>query len=136
MDYKLGLIFVLQGSAIMSSQECDENPKENYVTEKVMVSEITGKGRNKKLIAKPIYIKVRKPKTVIQRINANKEAYLHMLNTPTNAGLAKIVRVDKKTGAITRAWDLLSEDERLKRHLDTLAHDLHALSYRYEVMQD
>lgn len=100
-----------------------------------MVSETKGKKvKYKRTITKPLYVHTRKARTASQHINMSTEAYLHMLSTPVNAKLAKVVKVTK-SGAV-RAWDLLSEHERLTHHLDLIAHDLHAISYEYEVLGD
>lgn len=136
IDNKLSLTFVLPGSTLVSSQECEKNPKENCITHKIMVSETKGKGKNRRTITKPLYVHTRKARTASQHINMSTEAYLHMLNTPTSAKLAKVVKVNPKTGGTIRAWDLLSEHERLTHHLDLIAHDLHAISYEYEVLGD
>lgn len=129
IDNKLSLTFVLQGGILLSSQECEENPKKNYTTSKMLLPELEGKGKHRKTVMKPITIKTRKARTITQHINMNTDAYLYMLNTPVSAKWAKVVKGK-------RAWDLLSEKERLKHHLDLIAHDLHALSYTYEVLKD
>lgn len=134
IDNKLSLTFVLPGGTLVSSQECEKNPKESYITHKIMVSETKGKGKYKRTITKPLYVHTRKARTASQHINMSTEAYLHMLSTPVNDKLAKVVKVTK-SGAV-RAWDLLSEHERLTHHLDLIAHDLHAISYEYEVLGD
>lgn len=124
IDNKLSLTFVLPGSIKVSSQECEKNSKENCISRK---------SKRKKDVVKGIYEQPRKTKNAAQHINVNTEAYLYMLNTPTNTKLAKIVKTAKGT---VRAWDLLSEHEKLKHHLDLIAHDLHAISYEYEVLGD
>lgn len=134
IDNKLSLTFVLPGRTIMSSQECEKNPKENCNTHRIILSETKGKGKNKKTKTEPFYVHTRKARPASQHINMSTEAYLHMLNTPVNAKLAKVVKTNKfKT---IRAWDLLSEHDRLKHHLDLIAHDLHAISYEYEILED
>ena len=133
IDNKLSLTFVLPGSTLLSSQECEENPKESYITHKILIPEIKGKGKNKKTVFKPLFIKTRKTRTVTQHINMNTDAYVYMLNTPTNDKLARKV---KNKGKVVTAWNLLSEDKKLRAHLDLLAHDLGAISYSYEILQD
>lgn len=133
-DVKISLTFVLPGSTLLSEQECSKNPKESYITHEIMVSNTKGKGKYRKTITKSLYVHTRKARTTSQHINMSTEAYLHMLSTPVNAKLTKIVKMTK-SGAI-RAWDLLSKHERLTHHLDLIAHDLHAISYEYEVLED
>lgn len=134
IDNKLSLTFVLPGSTLVSSQECEKNPKKSCITHKIMVSETKGKGKCKRTITKPLYVHTRKARTASQHINISTQAYLHMLSTPVNAKLARVVKMTK-SGAV-RAWDLLSEHKRLTHHLDLIAHDLHAISYEYEVLGD
>lgn len=134
VEPKISLSLLVQGASMLSSQECEKNPKESYITHKIMVSETKGKGKYKRTITKPLYVHTRKARTASQHINMSTEAYLHMLSTPVNAKLAKVVKMTK-SGAV-RAWDLLSEHERLTHHLDLIAHDLHAISYEYEVLGD
>lgn len=124
IDNKLSLTFILPGSTLVSSQECEKNPKESYISRK---------SKRRKDVVDVVYEQPRKTKTAAQHINVNTEAYLYMLNTPTNTKLAKRVKTAK---GIVRAWDLLSEHERIKHHLDLMAHDLHAISYKYEVLED
>lgn len=133
IDNKLSLTFVLPGSTLLSSQECEENPKENYDTFKITLKET--KGKNKKSSTESIYVKTRKPKTISQHLNMTTEAYLHMLNTPVNTKLAKVVKMDKR-GNPVRAWDMLSEHKKLSHHIDLIAHDLHAISYKFEILGD
>lgn len=123
-DNKLSLTFVLPGSTIVSSQVCEENPKEN----------ISKKSKSKGKKPKVTYVQVRKTKNASQHINISKEAYLYMLNTPTNAKLARVVKVIRNKAM--RAWDLLPENTRLKHHFDLMAHDLHAVSYSYELIEE
>lgn len=135
IDNKLSLTFILPGSIMMSSQECEKNPKRNYITHKIMMPHSIS-GKKMKPVLKPMYIKTRGFKNASQHINMSTDAYLYMLDTPTNAKLAKIVKTNSKTGKVIRAWDLLSEHQRLCHHLDMIANDLHAISYEYEVLGD
>ena len=134
VEPKISLSLLVQGAGMLSSQECEKNPKESYIAHKIMVSETKGKGKYKRTITKPLYVHTRKARTASQHINMSTEAYLHMLSTPVNAKLAKVVKMTK-SGAV-RAWDLLSEHEKLTHHLDLIAHDLHAISYEYEILGD
>ena len=135
IDNKLSLTFILPGSTMMSSQECEKNPKKNYMTHSIMMPHKI-KGNKMKPVLKPMYVRTRGFRTSSQHINMSTEAYLYMLNTPTSAKLAKVVKVNPKTGGAIRAWDLLTEHKRLCHHLDMIANDLHAISYTYEILQD
>lgn len=134
IDNKLSLTFVIPGSTLVSSQECEKNPKKNSITHKIVLTYTKGKGKYKRVINKVLHIKTRKSRTATQHINMSTEAYFHMLNTPTNPKLTKLVR--NKNGEIKRAWDLLSDHEKLVQHLDLIAHDLGAISYEYEILND
>ena len=135
-NVKVSLTFILPGSVMMSSQECEENPNKNYNTHKVTLTEIKGKGKHKKEIKTVYTIKTKKSRAASQHINMSNDAYLYMLNTPTNAKFARIVRSDKKSGKGKRVWDIMSEHDRLKQHFDLLANDLKAISYKYEILED
>lgn len=123
VEPKISLSLLVQGAGILSSQECEKNPKESYNEQKMLISFTKGKGKNQKTVKKLLVINTRKQKLVTQNINICEEAYHHMLNTPTTAKLGKV-------------WDTLSEHDRLKCHFDLIAHDLHAVSYSYEVLGD
>ena len=135
IDNKISLTFILPGSTMMSSQECEKNPKKNYITHKIMMPHSI-RGKRMKPVFKPMFIKTRGFRNALQHINMSTEAYVHMLNTPTSAKLAKVVKVDPKTGSTIRAWDLLSAHQRLCYHFDMIANDLHAISYSYEILED
>ena len=45
-------------------------------------------------------------------------------------------RKNKAGDVIERVWDTISVHERLKEHFDLMAHDLHAVSYSYEILGD
>lgn len=135
IDNKLSLTFILPGSTMMSSQECEKNPKKSYITHKIMMPHSI-RGKRMKPIYKPMFIQTRGFRNASQHINMSTEAYLYMLNTPTSAKLAKVVKINPKTGGTIRAWDLMTEHKRLCCHLDMIANDLHAISYSYEILED
>lgn len=126
-ENKISLTFVLPGRTFVSSQVCEKNPKESIGNKKI-------KGKGKKFKVTPVYVQVKKTKNAFQHLNISKESYLYMLNTPTNAKLARVVKVIKNKAM--RAWDLLPEDTRLKHHFDLIAHDLNAISYSYEIIEE
>ena len=115
---------------MLSSQECDKNPKKGYEEHKMFVTHTKGFGKNKKVVKTLIKFRTRKQELVTQNISICDEAYNYMLSTPTSPKLAKSVKGGK------RVWDTLSMDERLKHHFDLIAHDLRAVSYSYEVLAD
>lgn len=131
-ENKLSLTFVLPGRIIMSSQECEKNPKENYIVQKFVVPN-KGNSKDKKSPVKTIYVQTRKTKNASQHLNISKEAYLNLLDTPVDIKFSRLVKTKK---GLKRAWDLLSNQEKLKHHFDLMANDFHAISYSYEVLDD
>ena len=121
---------------MLSSQECEKKPKENYNEQKMLISFTKGKGKNQKKVKKLLVINTRKQKLVTQNINICEEAYYHMLTTPTSQKLAKPLKINSKGDVVKRVWDTLSVHERLKNHFDLMAHDLRAVSYSYEILED
>lgn len=123
VEPKISLSLLVPGANRLSSQECDENSKENYNEHRVLISYTKGKGKHQKQVKKTLVIQTRKQKLVTQSINICEEAYRYMLNTPASPKLAKI-------------WKSLPIRKRLNHHFDLIANDLHAVSYSYEVLAD
>lgn len=130
IDNKISLTFILPGGILLSSQECEENPKRNYTTHRIMVEETIKQGKKKKTVLTPLVFKTRNTRTITQHINMNSDAYHYMLNNPSDPKFARFIK------GKTRVWDKMSEHDRLKHHFDLIAQDLHAISYRYEIMED
>lgn len=122
VETKLRLSLTVQGAGLLSSQECEQNPG-SYNKHKLIITHTSGKGKHKKIVRDYIAFKTRKNKTVKQCINLTEDAYNYMLNTPPSAKFFK-------------DWKKMSEDERLRTHLDLIAHDRRALSYSYEIIDD
>lgn len=120
-DIKIRLSLVIPGATMLSSQECEQNPKENYDEHKVIIQFSKGKGKKAKELKKFVTIKTRKCNTAKQSINITEEAYNHMISTPTSAKLARI-------------WNMMPKKKRLEAHFDLIANDLHALSYSFEIL--
>lgn len=125
---KLNLSLQVPGACMLSQQECCKNPKDSYDTTKMMVEyEVTdteGKKTKKRKVKELINIRTRKSVPAKQNIVMSEEAYKHMLETP----------VDLRTSLT--AWLRMPEDQRLKAHLDCIAHDMRAISYTYEILGD
>lgn len=135
-ELKVSLSFFVPGANMLSSQECDKNPKENYNEDKMFIRFTKGKGKHQKEREKPLIIRTRKQKLAIQKLNICEEAYKYMLSTPTSAKLSRPTKRNKDGDVIERVWDTMSVHERLKKHFDLLAHDFHAVSYSYEILDD
>lgn len=95
-----------------------------------------GKGKHQKEREKYMIIRTRKQKLAIQKLNICEEAYKYMLSTPTSVKLSRPTKRNKDGDVIERVWDTMSVHERLKKHFDLLAHDFHAVSYSYEILDD
>lgn len=135
-EIKVNLSLTLPGSVMLSEQECEENPQESYNEHKMLIKYTKGKGKFQKEVKKLIVVKTRKQKMVSQNINICEEAYQSMLHTPTSPKLSKPTKLDKNGDVVERVWDTMSVHERLKEHFDLMAHDLHAVSYSYEILGD
>lgn len=136
IEPKISLSLLVQGAGMLSSQECEKNPKESYNEYKMLISYTKGKGKNQKKVKKLLVIQTRRQRLVTQNINICEEAYKHMLSTPTSAKFSKPTKKNKAGDVIERVWDTMSVHERLKEHFDLMAHDLHAVSYSYEILGD
>lgn len=136
MESKISLSLFIQGANMLSSQECDKNPKENYEKHKMFITDSDKKGKHQKESKIPIIFYTRKQKLITQNINICKEAYDYMLSTPTSNKLAKPLKVNKSGEVVKRVWDTLTIHERLKKHFDLIANDFRAASYSYEILDD
>jgi hypothetical protein len=123
VETKISLNLLVPGTKILSSQECEENPKNSYDEHKVSIYFTVGKGKNQREKHEFISIKTKRTKLVHQNINICYDAYRYMLSTPTSPKLAKI-------------WNNLSIDEKLRKHFNLIASDLKAVSYSYKVFND
>lgn len=136
VEPKISLSLLVQGAGMLSSQECEKNPKESYDESKILIKHTKGKGKHQKAVKQLLSIKTRKQKLVTQNINICDEAYRHMLSTPIFAKFSRPTKKNKAGDVIERVWDTMSVHERLKEHFDQIAHDLHAVSYSYEILGD
>lgn len=135
-EQKVSLSLFVPGAKILSSQECEKNPKESYNEEKVDLSYTKGKGKNKKVIKKVITIKTRKQRLITHNMSISVEAYKYMLSTPISARYSKPIKRDNNGDVIARVWDIMSIKDRLNKYFDILAHDFNAVSYSYEILDD
>lgn len=136
VEPKISLSLLVPGTGMLSSQECDKNPKESYDESRILIKYTKGKGKNQKAAKQLLVIQTRKQKLVTQNINICEEAYKHMLSTPTSAKFSKPTKKNRTGDVIERVWDTMSVHERLKEHFNLMAHDLHAVSYSYEILGD
>lgn len=99
----------------------------------MLISYTKGKGKNQREAKKLLVIQTRRQRLVTQNINICEEAYEYMLVTPTSPKFAKRIKQGKIE---TTIWRTMSIDERLKKHFDLIASDLHSVSYSYEILDD
>ena len=136
VEPKISLSLLVPGAGMLSSQECEKKPKENYNEHKVLINYTKGKGKHQKTVKKLLIVNTRKQKLVTQNINICEEAYHHMLSTPTSPKLARPAKIDRNGAVVKRVWDTLSVHERLKSHFNLIAYDFRAVSYSYEILGD
>lgn len=115
---------LVPGASLLTPEFCYKNPKESYDEHKVPVTFTKGKGKFKKTVKQILSVKTRKQRLITQNISISKEAYDYMLETPVNTKMS------------LEKWKTLPIKERLKAHLDLIAHDLKAVSYTYEILDD
>lgn len=129
VEPKLSLTLVLQGSSMVSQQEAENKPKE--FTE---LNFLNIKSYNRKLKKETITFRTRKNVTVRQVLKMSQEAYEAMLEEPTNPKYNKVVA--KVKGKLIRVWDTMSEESRIKKHCELIAHDMNALDFSFNVLED
>lgn len=129
VEPKLSLTLVLQGSNMVSQQEAENKPKE--FTEPNF---LTIKSYDRKLKKETIVFRTRKNVTVRQVLKMSQEAYEAMLEEPTNPKYNKVVA--KVKGKLIRVWDTMSEESRIKKHCELIAHDMNALDFNFNILED
>lgn len=123
VEPKIRLSLLVPGAGMLSSQECEENPKESYDEHRLHINVSKDKGKHKKEVKQVIVVKTRKQKTATQSISISKEAYDYMVETAPSSKLQ-------------RTWNFIPVRERLKAHFDQIAHDLCAIDYTFEIFGD
>jgi hypothetical protein len=112
---------------MMTSQECEKNPKENYENNLIILSVKKYDTKSKKYFYKnePLHFRTRKCKEASQVIRMSEEAYEYMTSSTypewwTNPSM----------------WKRMSKEKRLELHLDRLCKHLGGISYTYAVYND
>ena len=124
---KLSVTVELQGSTMVSSQECEQNP-ENYEQNKLMLSvkHYDKKTRKYFFRTEPLYFNTRKCIPAHQVLNMSEEAYNYMTSQACPEWYA--LGINK--------WKKLSELDRLEAHLDRTCKFLGGSSYTYHIFGD
>ena len=136
-DVKVRLSLCIQGAQMLSKQECLENPKESFNTEKMTLVYTVGKGKKAKTKKDVLVIKTRKSKLIKQNINICSEAYYHMTSAsePPTSKYARAVGY-KHNGDPISLWSTMNVNKRLEVHLSLIAEHFNAPSYSYEILED
>ena len=147
IEIKVRLSMSVPGAQMMSSQECDKNPKKNYNVETITVESHTKKGKSHK---ENITVRTRKQRLVKQVLNISKEAYdlMTSANQPPTSRLAKKIYItkvigkgengkSKKVTTETTVWaHQFTPTKRLDWHMSCIADSLGAVDYEFEVLDD
>lgn len=125
MESKVNLSITLPGAVLMTSQECEENPK-NYEKQVIRVETIKQDKKKKKPIKFVEYldIYVRKCRTASQSINMTKQAYDYMTSK------------ECPYFAKPKDWVRMSKIKRLEAHLEETCKALGGINYTYQVFED
>lgn len=146
-ETKVRLSMKVRGAQLLSSQECEKNPKKNYNTEAVTVEFPTKKGKAHK---ETITVRTRKHRLVKQVLNISKEAYNSMtaVDQPPTKRLAKKILTTKVVGkekngkpkkviTETTVWaHQFTPIQRLNWYMSRIAESLGAVDYSFEVFDD
>ena len=125
-EIKVRLSMTVPGAGMLSSQECEKNPKESYNVTKLLVQ--NGKGKNSTELIK---VATRKSKTVKQSISITKEAYNYMVSNEFESNSPSLLRKYPK-----HVWLKMTPKQRLEAHLSIIAESFNAISFTYEVLDD
>lgn len=124
VEPKLSLILVLPGSTMVSQQVAENKPKK-----------LIKKGKLKKdKSSKDSVFRTKKLIPAKQVLKMSQEAYEDMLGTSTNPKYNKVVA--KSKGKLIRVWDTMSEDARIRKHCELIAHDMGAIDFSFNVLGD
>lgn len=126
-DIKMSVTIELQGSKMMTPQECGENPK-NYDRHFMMLDVKHYDKKTKKTYYRkePLNFRTRKYIPAHQSINMSQDAYDYMISASCPEWYYKGIS----------QWKKLSIDERLNLHLDRLCKGLNGKGYTYVVFGD
>lgn len=128
-DAKLSLTIELQGSTMMSPQECGENP-DNYDRNWMLLSVKSFDKKTKKFFYRkePLEFKTRKCKPATQVIKMSQEAYDYMTSIACPEWFINQGGIHK--------WKQLSPEQRLELHLERTCKAMGGKSYSYSIFGD
>lgn len=131
VEPKLSLILVLPGSIMISQQVAENKPEELTEEHKVLFKSYKSK---KDKSPKIITFRTRKSIPAKQVLKMSQEAYKAMLEESTSPKYDKVIA--KVKGKLIRVWDTMSEDARIKKHCELIAHDMGAIDFSYNILDD
>ena len=116
----------------MVSQQVAENKPEELTEEHKMLfkSYKSKKGKGPEVIT----FRTRESIPAKQVLKISQEAYEAMLEESTNPKYNKVIA--KVKGKLIRVWDTMSEDARIKKHCERIAHDRGAIDFSYNILSD
>lgn len=128
-DLKLSVTIELQGSVMMTPQECGENP-ENYNGHTTVLNVKHYDKKTKKSFYRKEVVKYQTRKCIpaYQSINMSQESYDYMTSTACPEWFMP------KGGL--KIWKNLSKKQRLEEHLTRTCEALNGKSYTYIVYDD
>lgn len=129
-DIKLSVTVVLPGNTMMTSQECEQNPQENYTTNftPLFVKRLDRKTKKPYFKKEILEFKTRKCKDAQQVLRMNSDAYDNMVST--NCPDWYIPK-----GGISK-WKKLSKEQKLLEHLTRICESFGGKSFTYNVFSD
>lgn len=126
----MSLTLVLPGSIMVSQQVAGNKPE--FTEEHRMLFKNYKSKKNKE--PEVVTFRTRKSIPAKQVLKMSKEAYEAILEEPTSPKYNKVVA--KVKGKLIRVWDTMSEDARIKKHCELIAHDMGAMGFNYSVFGD
>lgn len=116
-EIKVNLSLTLQGGVLLSEQECSKNPKKNYDSFDITVTD-----ENRK--RSTLHVSVRKCQEVRQNIRLSREAYDYMTEDfPPEPRMKK-------------QWKSMSSYMRVQWHCRNIAESMGATGFTFEILDD
>lgn len=131
VEPKLSLTLVLPGSIMVSQQVAENKPEELTEEHKVLFKSYKSK---KDKSPEVITFRTRKSIPAKQVLKMTQEAYEAMLEESTSPKYNKVIA--KIKGKLIRVWDTMSGDARIKKHCELIAHDMGAIDFSYNILDD
>ena len=131
IEPKLSLILVLPGSIMISQQVAENKPEELTEEHKMLFKSYKSK---KDKSPEVITFRTRKSIPARQVLKMSQETYKAMLEESTSPKYDKVIA--KVKVKLIRVWDTMSEDARIKKHCELIAHDMGAIDFSYNILDD